>query len=1389
VTGPARTAQQDIPALLSELARRGIKLRIIDDDQLQVTAPRGGISDDLRSRISAHKSGLVEWLASERTDGAASSTVIVHDPDNLYEPFPPSDMQSSFLIGSTDGFEYHVRPHQYMELDFGELDPARFESALNAALARQRANLVTVTDDAQLAVVGELAPVTVRVQDLRDLPQEQADARIEQVRAEMARQELPLDQWPWMDVRISRYGAGRARLHYNNNNFFCDAPATMRFLDAVMHYYNTPDEPLPDLTLSYRDCVLALAELEKTPKGLAAEKYWRDRMADWPDAPSLPMVPGADTRKRSLLERRDFALPEHLWTALKAAGSARGLTPTAVFYGVYAEVIAYWSGSRHFLINNMITHRQPIHPEIAEVLGNLSSLYPLEVDWRHNEPFESRAKRLQAQLMADMDQVHWSGVKVLQALNQVRGTPGRAVCPLAIGSALFVGPADPPLVSVLETPQVVFDCEIWELRDGSLWVVWDVIESLFPDGLIDDMQHACSSILTELAENDEAWGQAAFDLLPARQRREREQVNASAAPRTGQFLHECLPERAAEPGTKTAVISPDSALSYRELHTLATRIARRLQDNGTRPGDLVAVTVPKDPQQVAAVMGVLTAGGAYVPMDPAWPRERLQHLLNATSARVLLISAAQRDSFRFSPVPVLAIDDIDDAGEPEPAPRQPGDLAYVIYTSGSTGQPKGAMLSHAGPLATIAAVNSEFGVGASDVIFGVSSICFDLSVYDIFGTLAAGATLVLPGASQADPASWVQTVRESSVTVWNSVPAIMELFTEAAQSSGTKLPALRLVLLSGDWIPVHLPAKVRKVAPNARVVSLGGATEASIWSIFHPVDREDPDWVSIPYGKPLPGQTWHVLDELGRDLPVGVAGDLYIGGAGVALGYLNDPGRTAASFVRHPRTGERLYRTGDVGRYLPSLDIEFLGRSDFQVKIQGFRVEPGEIEHVLTTCPGVRSAAVVVRSSGSGRQLAAFVAGDRTRAELDTGAIQHFLAGKLPSYMVPSYITVLDRLPLTGNGKLDRRALVNIGSAAEDTAAHTHTSPRTETEAVIARVWEEVLSVTPVGVHDDFFALGGQSFAALRMTGILAGRLGRRIPLGIMLERRTVARLAEWVQEAAQAWTPLVAMREDDCQDHDPWCFVHPAGGNVLCYRELAGLLESPFYAFQAPGPATGHEPLDDVTELAARYVDALLAALPRDAYQLGGWSSGAVIAAEMTHQLEQRGKTVTRLVVIDAPAPVAPREADDVTTLLWFLEDLGIGFDPRTVSPDDRNRLATLPERDRLAAAVTLAPGSLDSEELQPALEVFRSIVHACNSYQAPRLTAAITVLRARDGEVSEFADHPFSGSPDWGWATLSRAEVDVARVHGTHHTLLTDHVTAVAEVIMGRLPAGREP
>ncbi|MFF5095485.1 MULTISPECIES: non-ribosomal peptide synthetase [Actinosynnema] len=612
--------------------------------------------------------------------------------------------------------------------------------------------------------------------------------------------------------------------------------------------------------------------------------------------------------------------------------------------------------------------------------------------------------------------------------------------------------------------------------------------------------------------------------------------------RADALLHELFLDAARTHAGRTAVAHPEGALSYAELADRASAAAHRLRDAGVATGDVVAIVMEKGWEQVVAALGALMAGAVFVPVDPANPAERLHHLLEHSLSRAVLTQPALVDRLPWPEgLPVQAVDAEAPATPQEPPTvhRGPDDLAYVIYTSGSTGLPKGVMISHRGAVNTILDINSRFDVGPDDRVLALSALSFDLAIYDVFGTLATGAAIVVPKPSaRPDPVHWAGLVAEAGVTVWNSVPALMELAVAAAKPG--QLDPLRLVLLSGDWIRVGLPADVAEANPRARVISLGGATEGSIWSILRPVDEVDPAWPSIPYGRPMANQTFHVLDKAMAPCPVGVPGELHIGGAGVALGYWRDPERTAARFVTLPATGERVYRTGDLGRYLPDGEIQFLGRDDFQVKVQGFRIELGEVEAALRGHPGVQDAVTVAErdAAGSGRLVSFVLAED---AGLDGAAVRAHAAASLPPYMVPSAVVVVTSWPLTDNGKVDRGALLR----AVPREGAVSRAPEGPLEELLAGLWAEVLTRDEVGVEDDFFALGGQSLLATRMVLAVNALFDVEVPVRAVFEAPTVAAFRGWLAEAGLDVAALEAAASGilagDGQDDERGA-THPVG-------------------------------------------------------------------------------------------------------------------------------------------------------------------------------------------------------------------------------------------------------
>ncbi|PXX71802.1 amino acid adenylation domain-containing protein [Nocardia tenerifensis] len=501
-----------------------------------------------------------------------------------------------------------------------------------------------------------------------------------------------------------------------------------------------------------------------------------------------------------------------------------------------------------------------------------------------------------------------------------------------------------------------------------------------------------------------------------------------------------------------------------------------------------------------AVLGVLAAGACYVPIGVDQPPWRRASMHDVAGVRLTIGEEPEESSsfsHRVTPAQCRA-------AAPLTRPRlvDSSSLAYIIFTSGTTGQPKGVQISHRSAVNTLEDINERWRVGPRDRCLNVSALDFDLSVYEIFGPLMAGGAVVVPGTDGArDAQTWLRLMHDSHVTVWDSVPVLLDALITAAEGGGD-LGGLRLVITGGDWVGTDLPRRLHALAPDCVFVACGGGTEASIYSNYCQVDEVDPAWVSVPYGFPLGNQRYRVVDRGGRDCPDWVSGELWIGGVGVARGYRNDPQRTAERFVEYD--GQRWYRTGDIGRYRPGGMLEFQGRNDFQVKLNGYRIELGEIEAAVESHEQVRRAVAAVTGSGLGRRLIAYVQAD---SSADVSAIAEHAATRLPEYARPARILVLPEFPLSANGKIDRKALSDLGAPPIERAPVEE--PHTEVERALAEEWRRVLRTEVHSRHDRFVDLGGDSLSAMRLSTAVHKRFGRKVSLRALFRAGTVAAMAE----------------------------------------------------------------------------------------------------------------------------------------------------------------------------------------------------------------------------------------------------------------------------------------
>ena len=954
---------------------------------------------------------LVQQSAKSGNSLYTNLPEIMIEPATRFQPFPLTDVQKAYWIGRSEEMNLgNISTHMYFENDMFDLDFSAFEQAFQVIIERHEMLRAVMVPEGKQQILRRVPRYQIRQYDMRSIDENGSNAHVQALRAEMSHQVLNCYKWPLFDVRVTLLPDNRTRIHVSIDLLIADAWSLELLIQELSVFYGDPDTELKPLELSFRDYVLACEKIEQSDLFRRSASYWLERLDTLPVGPQFELLKDPSQVNKPEFIRRQHTLSRTQWGSLKRRAQAYGVTPTIVLLSAFAEVITLWSRGAHFSLNLTLFNRLPLHPQVNKVIGDFTSLTLLEIDNRKVDSFRQRTLRHQQRLLKDMEHRYFTGVRVTRELLARSKEPSKAIVPIIFTSilnepndlseveAVTTAPPQEERYSVSQTPQVWLDHQVVE-RAGELQLNWDSVEELFPIGMLSDMFAAYCHLLVLLAEEDQMWEQSLpLSTLQASALPHREQMQMINSYHTSEDNYEVntLPCSLLEKyhvhvqtnPTAIAMVTSESELSYYELDGYANYVAEQLLRQGIQPGEPVAVVMEKGWEQIAAVVGILKAKGAYLPVDASLPENRIAEVLRLGQVRwaVMQRGISQTEWPLLQPIVLdsLAVaegsyHEIDDDASDR--------LAYIIFTSGSTGVPKGVMISHSGAINTIEEINRKFKIGSQDVMFGLSSLSFDLSVFDIFGMLSAGGTIVLPDKDRLrDPSHWVALMNRSGVTLWNTVPTLMNMLTEFCGEMATNpLRSLRLVLLSGDWIPLKLPQYIKWLNEDIQMISLGGATEASIWSIFFSVNEIQSDWSSIPYGRSLQNQRVYVFNERMEECPVGVCGQLWIGGAGVAIGYWQDEHATSERFVRHPLTGERLYNTGDKGRYLADGNIEFVGRDDLQIKVSGHRVELGEIEAVLKAHPYIRDAVLTVNGKDERKRLCAYVKVDHEQAYGVTG--------------------------------------------------------------------------------------------------------------------------------------------------------------------------------------------------------------------------------------------------------------------------------------------------------------------------------------------------------------------------------------------------------------------
>ncbi|AEA65979.1 non-ribosomal peptide synthetase [Burkholderia gladioli] len=918
--------------------------------------------------------------------------------DDHHDTFPLTDIQHAYWIGRGQALALGgVACHVYFEWIAPGLDLARFEAAWNRLLERHGMMRAVLTQDGRQRIREQVPYYRIDIEDWREADPERLAARLSAKREAMCAQVLNAQRGPLFDLRATREPGGQVRLHLDLDLLMFDVQSFHILLGELERIYRDPGIDLPAIGLSFRDYLAGQRDAAGEAAYRADRDWWRQRLADIAPPPDLPLARRSGEISRPSFRRLQRRLDPAQWQRLSALAGEAGLTGSAVLLCAFSEVLAQWAGNRRFTLNLTHFNRRRIHADVDKLIGDFTSVLLLTLDCGAPGSFARHAADTQAALWERLAHTRFGGVEVLRELARDRSRgDGEAGTLMPIVFTSLLGMDLDQLVrgaDLLGEPEYLYTCtpQVWldhqvMVRKGSLEFNWIVIDDLFPAGMIDAMFDSYCGLLDHLARDGAHWHAPVPALIPPAQLATRQAVNRTARDFALAPLHAGFFERAARQPEALACASAEQALRYGELAGRAMALCAALRERGVAPGERVGCLMPKCPDQIASALGIVAAGAVLVPLAVDTPPARLREIVADAGISCLVVPTPGDAREPDLPAAWLAFDSLDTGAGHSPellarwarhAATHPDldALAYLIYTSGSTGKPKGVAITHRAAANTLADIERRVGTGPDDRVLALSALGFDLAIHDVFGMLASGGALILPDeAGRRDPGHWLALMQHYRVSVWNSVPALLAMLLEHCEAGGGVLPTcLRRVLLSGDWIALDLPTRLRRQLPEVRIAALGGATEAAIWSNWFEVEQLDPAWRSIPYGFPLANQSYRILDSQMRDCPDWVPGDLHIGGVGLAREYWGDPRRTASAFVPEAG-GERLYRTGDKACYWPDGCIEFLGRADSQIKLGGYRIELGEIEVALVEAGEVAAAAATVyRNAAGAQQLAAFV--------------------------------------------------------------------------------------------------------------------------------------------------------------------------------------------------------------------------------------------------------------------------------------------------------------------------------------------------------------------------------------------------------------------------------
>ncbi|MCC2625251.1 MAG: hypothetical protein K0R14_1124 [Burkholderiales bacterium] len=1070
------------------------------------------------------------------------------DRVNLYQPFDLNNVQQAYYFGRLGEFELgNISTHIYSELIFNELDTLKLEEVLNRLIAHH-VGLRTIFINGRQQYLENVHRYKIVLNDFSNTEEliynnQIKDNRISNekrllaVRNKLSHKIYKADQFPLFDFVVSKLYSCYI-LHISVDALLMDGNSYNILFNQLRILYDNPQAKLPILNVTYRDYIVQLMQIRQSTLFNVARNYWLKKLDNYNFTMNLPLKCKVSQVENPIFRRISTIIDKTIWGKIEEKSKAYGISNTALILNIYGRVLSYWTNQDNLCINLTLFNRLPLHTQINDVIGDFTSLELFNYRQKHTKAsIFDRLQYTHKKLWTDIEHNLFDGIDFQRLIRkESKLASSYIIAPVALTSMLGTNTifGDTNVInnsyqgvnySITQTSQLWLDNKAYTTKDGFI-AEWDYVEQLFDRSTIENMHSHYCYLIKYLADAD--WNDK-FPNLKA------PNVDIALINKIND-ISQVLPTETLfsfyENYVKSNKLLKNTAVidhknleisreySYAKLLNESELLAKYICSVDAvypKVSQLIAILSEKGYNQVIASVAIMKSGCGYLPLNIDWPAGRIEDILAQSKVDKILISKLQVQKIKqlSSKYKFLIIEDVlteitrdqkiqswlETLSLPEVASD---DIAYVIFTSGSTGVPKGVTISHRNALNTILAINNRFRVTKTDKILSLSELSFDLSVYDIFGLLAAGGTIVFPKQNDITvPKSWVKLIHKYKITIWNTVPQLANLLIDSLDTN-----SLRLFLISGDWVSLNLMLALSQICPTAQLTSLGGATEGSIWSIWYEMYNLDKALLKIPYGTPMPNQRIYVLNNALEQIPFGVIGEIYIGGIGVALNYWNDSALTKESFILHPELG-RIYKTGDLGYWHKKGYVEFMGRRDSQIKLNGYRIELEEIKSKIINYPDIKNAVVLLNESlckKTGKYIVAYYI---SKKKLDEALLLNYLVTQLPGYMIPQSLIHLNKLPLTKNGKLDQQALPQIF-----VDRNVYVEPRNELERQICRIYSEILNISPneVGITDDFFKFGGNSILAIKFANKLATRLNIYIAVVDLFKYNTIAKILKHIR-------------------------------------------------------------------------------------------------------------------------------------------------------------------------------------------------------------------------------------------------------------------------------------